>query len=106
MTHFMKAATAGLGLFLMAAAGTAPAQDGPLGMSGIDANDDGIISAEEGRNFANAQFARLDTNQDGSLSRAEFVDARLAQLSQWDDNGDGGLSRSEMRKHFREARGR
>ena len=41
-------------------------------MEKMDTNHDGMVSAKEHADFANAMFARMDTNHDGMLSKDEM----------------------------------
>jgi len=51
---------------------------GPSGMSSadkikaVDANGDGMLSAQEHESGSRAMFARMDRNKDGRLTRSEF----------------------------------
>ena len=129
-------------LTLMLALGTATgfAQEGPRGgrgggpdfmrrlpvMMALDANGDGVLSAEEINN-ATAALKKLDKNSDGQLSEEELrpnfppggpggrgggpsgpsPDEMVKQLLEFDKNGDGQLAKSELpeRMHGLFARG-
>jgi len=90
-------------------AGPALAQEGNLSLdmlfSRLDANADGVISAEESATLKTRQFNRADRDGDGILSAAEFaqVKARLDRAKmamdvghdRLDADGDGALSLAE-----------
>jgi Ca2+-binding EF-hand superfamily protein len=46
---------------------------GERGMRIIDANGDGVISADEAASMADFAFYRLDDDRDGALTEAEFI---------------------------------
>jgi EF hand len=90
-----------------------PQRQGPF--ERLDANNDGVITLEEVRQFRTASFNRLDTNRDGFLSQDELAAARNRAerggggpdgrregrsggmgLASADTNRDGAVSRAEF----------
>jgi EF-hand domain pair/EF hand len=46
---------------------------GERGMRIVDANNDGVISADEAASLADHAFMRMDDDQDGKVTEAEFI---------------------------------
>lgn len=68
----------------------------------IDANRDGMVSADENTQGATSMFRSLDTDSDGSLTSAELAASAHASggasFAAMDANGDGRLSTDEYAK--------
>lgn len=64
----------------------------------IDANDDGLVSAEEAASEADEVFTAMDGDDDGSLTKDEYMAVRMGP--QWGLNSE---RQSEMQKR-KEAR--
>jgi Ca2+-binding EF-hand superfamily protein len=81
----------------------------------IDANDDGVISAEEAASAADEVFTAMDVDDDGSLTKEEYMAVRMgpqrgfnpdrqaamqkrkeARFSEMDADSDGNLSKAEF----------
>lgn len=63
-----------------------------------DQNNDGEVTFEEGKAFADTEFGRLDTDKDGKVSQAEFDRCNSLTLSAKinpEKNADAGESASE-----------
>lgn len=82
------------------------------GVSALDTNDDGVISAQEAEANPNlsASFEQIDTNRDQNINPAELRAANAtiaeANFEQLDFNGDGVVSEREaeaVRPSLREA---
>lgn len=71
-------------------------RDGGLMMRGMDADNDGRISAAEYR----AHFDRLDVNKDGYIDQADRVARAEQRRAEWfataDTDKDGKLSQAEL----------
>ena len=69
------------------------------GFDGLDANGDGVVSAEElngasgGR--AGPMLSRLDENGDGQVTRAEMSAGAARMFKRMDANGDGVVTPDE-----------
>ena len=86
-----------------------------LNFDEIDADKDGIITAEEFSAFRAAGFAKADTNADGQINAGELAarhiaeaTARAAEMSammikRMDENADGLISPEEMENGPRRA---
>jgi len=57
-------------------------------MEQMDANHDGMVSAKEHADFANAMFARMDSNHDGMLSKDEMEAGHAMMHHEHEDNDD------------------
>jgi len=55
-------------------------------MEKMDANHDGMVSAKEHADFANAMFARMDSNHDGMLSKDEMEAGHAMMHHEHEDN--------------------
>jgi hypothetical protein len=81
----------------------------------IDANDDGVISAEEAASAADGVFTAMDADDDGSLTKEEYMAVRMgpqlgfnperqaamqerkeARFSEMDADSDGKVSKAEF----------
>jgi hypothetical protein len=81
----------------------------------IDANDDGVISAEEAASAADEVFTAMDADDDGSLTKEEYMAVRMgpqrgfnperqaamqerkdARFSEMDADSDGKVSKGEF----------
>jgi hypothetical protein len=82
----------------------------------IDANGDGIITAEEMLAYRDAQrlqreqrrLQRYDRSGDGVVTVEDYVAARSERIARMDADGDGVITREEMReahKAMRDGRG-
>jgi hypothetical protein len=95
MPRLLPAALLAL-LPLTAAAQTAedfPGQTAAL----LDADGDGIITAEEMTAFSDRIIVAMDANEDGTVDRAEaLVALSEAQVAQVDANGDGVIAPDEL----------
>ena len=81
----------------------------------IDANDDGVVSAEEAASNADAVFTAMDADDDGALTKEEFMTVRMgpqhgfnptrqqamqvrkeARFDDMDDDKDGKVLKAEF----------
>jgi Ca2+-binding EF-hand superfamily protein len=115
-TYLIVAGAAGLGL--LAAAGSAMAQQGqaqpmPRMFMQADQNGDGVVDKNEYMHLREQIFSRLDKNGDGQVTQEELMEARSARagtmsgapgmrqgragtgMQRADKNGDGVISRAE-----------
>ncbi|MDE3027420.1 MAG: hypothetical protein KGH84_03355 [Paracoccaceae bacterium] len=79
-----------------------------LNFADLDANKDGVITADEVKAYQDARIVAMDANKDGFISVDEFVSGRLANLAPTmqeratkmvaalDLNGDGKISIEEL----------
>ena len=93
------------GAFLLSAAGVAAAANGPgERFEMMDANGDGIITADELEARQNKLLAEADANGDGGLSHDELRAHRKAKREERraknnpDTNGDGVVDRVEFQE--------
>lgn len=49
----------------------------------IDANDDGVVSAEEAASAADDVFTAMDSDDDGMLTKDEYMSVRMGPASGW-----------------------
>jgi Ca2+-binding EF-hand superfamily protein len=59
-------------------------------ISRFDANDDGVLTAEEAANGQKKMFAMLDKNDDGKIVKDEFPQ-RMGRHGKGGDGPDGGM---------------
>lgn len=92
----------------------------------MDANDDGVISAEEAASAADEVFSAMDANDDGILTEGEYMAVRMGpqygynadrqaamqtakagRFASIDANADGAVSKAEFldaaQAHFKDA---
>ena len=81
----------------------------------IDANDDGVVSAEEAASAADEVFTAMDSDDDGSLTKEEYMAVRMgpqqgfnpdsqaamqgrkeARFGEMDADSDGKVSKAEF----------
>lgn len=92
------------GALLLAAVGTAQAQNAGRALAALDTNGDGALQLPEIEAASAARFARLDANGDGMVSAAEFNLPLQRAFAAIDGNGDGALTQKEIRSKANEAR--
>jgi len=67
-------------------------------MEKMDTNHDGMVSAKEHADYANAMFARMDSNHDGMLSKDE-MEAGKAMHHEHEDNDEHEKDEHEKSEH-------
>ena len=67
----------------------------------LDANHDGVVSADEMKAKANANHAmnKMDANHDGQVTKDELAASRTASFKKMDKNGDGFIDKDESEAH-------
>ena len=79
-----------------------PGPGGPGGarpplIAALDADDDGVISAEELKAATDA-LSKLDKNKDGKLQKDEVPEPLWDKLSNADTNKDGAVTADEIKQ--------
>jgi hypothetical protein len=64
----------------------------------IDANEDGVVSAEEAASAADEVFAAMDSDDDGMLTKEEYMSVRMGPQRGWNQ------ARQQQRQQAKEAR--
>ncbi len=84
--------------------------DGSKRFEKMDANNDGVLSADEFSSKFTARFDKADTNSDGIITKEELIDRMIRRrferraskiIKRMDFNGDGKVSRDEIENRLR-----
>ncbi len=71
---------------------------GKHGMQMIDANNDGVVGADEAASMAEFAFHRMDDNRDGKLTEAEFIAGPRGHKGWFNWNSDEKAAVEKVRK--------